>query len=356
MKALILVALTLMPLFSWAKANSTCVDDKPRPAQYERLVYLGENHWLTAVDKRLLEFQNDKLISSLEYSEPLKIVCGQNGRVIALTLNQVLEWKAGQLVKLPLSFIGSLSGSDGVVVYSTVPTSLGFVLYVNKKGVSTKILEQAGYSGEMSNGLYIWSNYDKRINLIFRNGKLIRKVPMAKGAYLNYLFDYAQCGTQGLYQAGPNLFIQSRFGVHKLSIDGPIINIDRMPGCQDYLFLFNNFSYTKGALWLLKPGKELTRIPIPTSCPVDHFAANTNGSLYYRCGKQFYYKDKSQTQDIPLGAATKLRLSVGVTDRWMATENDGTLFMFLPESKQGEVQTACVVRLTPKKLVDLGCF
>lgn len=354
MKFIVLALLALLPSLAWS--STICVDAKPRPAQYEQLVYLGKNHWLTVVDKRLLEFQNDKLISSIKYPEHLGIVCGQEGRVIATMLDEVFEWKAGQLVKLPLSFKGRLSSSDGVVVYSTVTTSLGFVLYVNKKGVSTKILEQAGYSGEMSNGLYIWSNYDKRINLIFRNGKLIRKVPMAKGAYLNYLFDYAQCGTQGLYQAGPNLFIQSRFGVHKLSIDGPIINIDRMPGCQDYLFLFNDFSYTKGALWLLKPGKELTRTPIPTSCPVDHFAANNDGSLYYRCGKQFYYKDSTRTQDIPLGAASNLRLTAGVTDRWMATENDGTLFMFLPESKQGEVQRACVVRLTPKKLVDLGCF
>lgn len=348
------IALALLP--SWVWASTVCVDAKPRPAQYERLVYLGENHWLTAVDKRLLEFQNDKLISSLEHSEPLKIMCGQKGRVIATALDDVFEWKAGQLVKLSLSFKGRLSGSDGVVVYSTVTTPLGFALYTNKNGISTKILEQAGYSGEMSNGLYIWSNYDKRINLIFKNGKLIRKVPMAKGAYLNYTVDFSRCGNQGLYAAGPEFFVQSRFGSQKTSFDSPLINVSSLPGCQNYVLLLNDFSYTKGALWLLKSGKNLTRTPIPTSCPVDHFASNNDGSLYYRCGNQFYYKDNTRTQDIPLGAATKLRLTAGVTDRWMATENDGTLFMFLPESKQGEVQRACVVRLTPKKLVDLGCF
>lgn len=356
MKSLILVALTLMPLFSWAKANSTCIEAKEGTSYHQKLLFLGSNHWLATVGYRLIEIQDDKLKASLANPERLQIMCGVNNSVIATTLDKLFKWENGKLTRLFLKFPGYISGSDGKVVYSTESTAEGHVLYVTKNGISRKIVEQHELSGAMHQGQFTWGNYDTQSIWIFKNGVIVKKLKLPEAARFESVLDDENCKGQGLFDTNYDFYTQSRFGIQTRHIEGPIIKIDYSKGCHEYVFLLNDFSYAKGALWSLKPGKQLTFTTIPTSCPVDHFASNNDGSLYYRCGKQFYYKDKVRTKDVLLGEASNLRLTAGVTDRWMATENDGTLFMFLPESKQGEVQRACVVRLTPKKLVDLGCF
>lgn len=356
MKSLILVALTLMPLFSWADANSTCVEAKVGTSYHQKLLFLGSNHWLASVGSRLIEIQDDKLKASLANPERLQIMCGVNNSVIATTLDKLFKWENGSLTRLFLKFPGYISGSDGKVVYSTESTAEGQVLYVTKNGISRKIVEQHELSGAMHQGQFIWGNYDTRSIWIFKNGVIVKKLKLPEAARFESVLDDEYCKDQGLFDTNYDFYIQSRFGIQARHIDGPIINIDYSKGCHEYVFLLNDFSYAKGALWTLKPGKKLTFTPIPTSCPVDHFATNNDGSLYYRCGKQLYYKDKTRTKDVLLGDATKLQLTEGINDQWLATPKDGALLAYLPRAKPNELSKACFVRLMPDKLTDLGCF
>lgn len=354
MKTFFLFVLLVVPALVFA--DNSCIEAKPDSPYNARFLYLGKNHWLTVVGKRLLELKDDKLVSSVAYPEPLKIMCGSKGRVIATTLKTVSEWREGKLYELPLRFKGDVIRSDGDTVYSTISTPLGFALYANKNGEVKQIVEQKGYSGSIQGGFFIWSNDDKRQNLVFQNGKLVSKSAIPGDAYLNRVFDYQRCKGQGLHTAASDFYVKSRFGIQTKHIEGPIVDIDYPKGCENYVFLLNDFSYSKGALWSLKPGKNLKYSQIRASCPVDGFAANDDGSLYYRCNKQFFYKNKGEAKDVLLGEAVGLKITEGLNDQWLSSTKDGTLLAYLPEAKPKEMGQACFVRLTPEKLIDIGCY
>lgn len=339
-----------------AYADFTCLETKANQANPKQFLYLGENHWLLSVGQRLIELKSDKLVSSMDVPERLNLMCGQDSDVIATSRDTISKWQHGSLIKLPLPFKGNLAGSDGKVVYSTESTADGHVLYVNQKGRSKRIQVQPGLGGQMSGGTFRWGAYDKSVVLVLKNGRLAKKLRLPEAARFESVLDHENCKGQGLFDTNYDFYTQSRFGLQSRHIEGPIINIDYSKGCREYVFLLNDLSYAKGALWSLKPGEQLTFTPIPTSCAVDHFASNNDGSLYYRCGKQLYYKDKTRTKDVLLGEATKLQLTEGINDQWLATPKDGTLLAYLPRAKPSELRKACLVRLVPDKLTDLGCF
>lgn len=352
-----IIALTFMLFISGVVyAQPSCKEAKPNTVYNGRLAYLGENHWLTLVDKRLLEFQGDKLVSTVSSQDYLNLSCGQGGEVIATSKNKVMRWEKGRLQDLNLKFKGDAIRSDGETVYSTVDTAIGFALYTNKKGVSTKITEQKGFSGAMADGYFIWSNYNTGHTFVLRNGHVVKKIQFPKGAQFNTVFDYASCQGQGLFSENDNYLVQSRYGVQKRSIDSIIQNIDYPQNCGNYMFLLNDKTYTNGKLWSLKPGKSLTFSEVPTACGVDHFTLNGDGSLFYRCGKQFHYLNQKLTGNTLVGDAPKLQLTGNASDQWLSTEQDGTLYSYLPDVKAKESQTACFVRLSYNRLVDLGCY
>lgn len=339
-----------------AYAQPICKEAKPNTVYNGRMAYLGENHWLALVDKRLLEFQDDKLVSTISNPDYLNLSCGQGGKIIATSKNKVMQWEKGRLQDLNLKFMGDAIRSDGETVYSTVNTAIGFALYTNKRGISTKITEQKGYSGAMSDGYFVWSNYNTGRTFVLKNGRTVSKSQFPKGAQFNTIFDYAACKGRGLYSENDKYLAQSHFGLQKRSIDSIIQNIDYPNSCGNYMFLLNDKTYTKGKLWSFKPGKSLTFSEIPTACGVDHFAVNGDGSLFYRCGKQFRYLNKQLTGDALVGDAPKLQLTGNASDQWLSTDGDGALYAYFPDAKPKEVQTACFVRLTSSQLMDIGCY
>lgn len=355
MKALVLFFLVLiLPVL--ARAESTCVSAKPNRNYTEHFLYVGQNHWWLEVDGRLLEVKDDKVVSSIVYPGNLKIMCGTNGRVIAISQDKIMELVNGKLVPLPIPFKGSLTASDGEVAYSLDFGQNLNALYSNKDGIFKKIGEQSSVSGTLSGDFYIWTNHDLNRIFVLKHGNVIAKYPIPAAASSPRVFDYGLCKGNGLFSAQHTFMIKSRFGIQSKTIDDLIANVDYATGCEEYLFLLNDVTYTKGQLWSLKPGKKLSFTPISTSCPVDHFASNADGSLYYRCGNQFYYKDKARTKDLLLGSATKLQLTPGASDRWLETKMDGTLYSFPQYPKTNQPRTACFVRLMPDRLVDIGCF
>lgn len=354
MKTFLLIVSFFLP--SMAFAEPECLDSKPNKYYSSKQLYLGKNHWLTAVGNRLIEIKNDEVTSGSTYFEPLKLMCGQKGRVIATTHQKILEWRDGRLLELPLSFKEDALASDGEAVYSVDPNSDLFALYVNKKGLAKKVLEQKSLSGQMYDGEFIWHNSEVGVSLVFKDGTIISKSKVPEMVGFPFVFDYKNCKGKGLYKADYDFFTKSRFGFQKQRIEGPIFNIDYPKGCGEYVVLRNDKTLANGKLWSLKPGKKLTFTPISTACSVDHFASNDDGSLYYRCGKQLYYKDKTRTKDVLVGEASKLQLTEGINDQWLASPRDGTLLTYLPRAKAKELEKVCFVRLSPAKLVDLGCF
>lgn len=354
MKLLRILAMMLLSLVI-TQVQAVCLDAKPNQSYTGHFLYMGANHWLLEVDQRLLELQNDKVVSIVTYPDYLKIMCGQHGQILATTKTKVFEWESGKLKELPVAVKGDVSSSDGVVVYSLDHSLNKVALYSNKKGLSTKIVEQEGVSGSQSNGTYVWSNYDTFSNWVLRQGKVVARSSIPEEASLTRVFDYDSCRGKGLFNAQNTFITKSSHGLQRKTIDSFIANVDYAKGCDEYLFLLNDATYTKGQLWSLKPGKKLSFTPIPASCSVDHFASNNDGSLYYRCGNQFYYKNRARTKDVFLGAATKLQLAPSATDRWLDSSAEGTLFS-LTQYQSGKQPQTCFVRLMPTRVVDIGCY
>lgn len=354
MKLLRILAM-LLPSMVITQVQAVCLDAKPNQSYTGHFLYMGANHWLLEVDQRLLELKNDKVVSVATYPDYLKIMCGQRGQILATTKTKVFEWNRGKLKELPITVKGDVSSSDGEVVYSLDHSLNKVALYSNKKGLSTKIVEQEGASGTQSNGTFVWSHYDTLSNWVLRQGKVVARYPIPEEASLTRVFDYDRCQGKGLFNAQNTFITKSSYGLQRKTIDSLIANVDYAKGCEEYLFLLNDVTYTKGQLWSLKPGKELTFTPIPTSCPVDHFASNADGSMYYRCGNQFYYKNRARTKDVFLGAATKLQLTSSASDGWLDSTMDGTLFSLTQYQNSKQPQT-CFVRLMPTRLVDIGCY
>lgn len=316
---------------------------------------MGNNHWLTVIDKELIELAGDRVVSRIAAPESLRIVCGHKNQVIALTENKIMKWERGALTNLSLPFTGRVSLSDGVVVYATDFSDGLIALYANKGGISTEITKQNSYSGSLYGGYYKWSNPVQKITFILKNGHLVKRWAHPSGADDNQILDYKNCPNDALFVGGGDFFTQSRFGIQKVAVEGVIKGIDYPKGCGDYLFLLDDLSYAKGTLWSLKPGKSLSFKPLSASCFVDYFVANDDGSLFYRCDKRFFYKDKFRTKDVFLGESSQLQVSDHVNDRWLSTPHDGALFMYLPDSSTQQKQSVCFVRVTPQKIVDIGC-
>lgn len=355
MKILFLFVLLLTSAFTLANTK-TCLEAKPIYGQESRLLFLGVNHWLAVVDNDLIELANDQQVSRITYPERLRIMCGRENKVIAVTDTKVFEWRQGKLQEIALSFKGEVSRSDGVTTYSTHSRNGVTTLYVNTDGLTQKVTSQTGYSGRFYKGHYFWNNPIEGIQFVFHKGNLAKKIRTSKFDGGSLVFDHAECRNAGLYGGGGVFYTESRFGIQKTTINSVLTTFDYPKGCGEYLFLRDDLTFENGVIWSLKPGKQLSFKPIPSSCSVDHFVTNDDGSLFYRCGKRFYYKNKERTKDVFLGEASKLQITNGVTDRWLSTPKDGALYMYLPDTKAKEKQAACVVRVTPQKIVDMGCY
>lgn len=343
MKILILLIVLIL---ACVPANATCVEGKPLNNQ-KNIIYTGGNHWLTLVDSTLLEFAGDKLVSSLPDLTDLKLGCGRNGQVIGWFDKKIMLWQNGVFHDLPLAFVGDANFSDGKVVYSTIYDS-GYTLYLNDRGKSKKITHQKNFGGQWYQGVYFWADINKQKNLIFNNGKLVRRKPFVSAS-----LPFVTCpsGRNGLSTRDGEYFVDSDHGVKTAKPNSAIWGIDYPDDCSEYIFLKHDFDAKTGDLWVFKPEINTTFKPITTSCSaIDQFVMNPDGSMYYRCADAFYFKSRIDHPDRLIGKFSPIP---GGIDRWLATEKDGALFVTMSARKTNK---ACVARTTPEKLINLGCF
>ena len=170
--------------------------------------------------------------------------------------------------------------------------------------------------------------------------------------------DYQQCGSNDLLSGGMDKYVLRIGGrLQNLEITDAVWGFGFTHRCREFIVLFYDFPTKTGTLQTLRQGPDKPIFkPIKSPCSVESFSANPDGSIYYRCGNTFYYKNAARTEDRKLGAIpTNIAFDFPLDNRWLPTPDHGVLYSYTENYEPGHKQHACFARLQKDRMVSIAC-
>lgn len=364
MRRLIRFLVWLSALFiASAALAADCVESYRFPFVSDNVFDPNTGIWFSNVGDQLFVIQNDSIKMVIRHgAKELDLSCNRQHQLVAHDLGKrVFLYRDGDLKPLPLRFEGVVGYTDGDSVYSMVNSSddggQPYRLVYTRGGKSEYLA--LGYGMSHSGKLAYWTT--GRGEAIYRDGRQIDFLSPPKGAArgegMGY-GDYRQCGTNDLLSGGMDKYVLRIGGrLQNLEIADAVWGVGLTDHCREFIVLFYDSPTKTGTLWSLRPGsdKPIFRT-IKSPCSVESFSANPDGSIYYRCGNTFYYKNAARTEDRKLGAIpTNIAFDLPLKSRWLPTPDHGVLFSYTESYEPGHKQHACFARLQKDRMVSIGC-